>query len=625
MACLVPQACRPLSKPPRRGSTGLDGLGGGGGQPNGGWWTHDWAKVGWWGNQNVSTPGSVNELDGTADDPELPSNRTRNRTRSGSFAVKKTSFSCNDLAALRDGHLGDGAAAAAEEAAGIGMLEGAADAEMFLQEVDDPDRKRRVLFSCHGSRGDVQPLVALAIGFRERGYDVAFWTVRPVNQYVERQGFKCYVHELDTDELMRRVQLKVDKIVKVMGPGLGFFHAMTQVMEDEDIRPKVDMIPEEVLKAHLDYRPDLSITSHCMPTISCAEKLHIPVIYMALQPMFPTKEFPPFAFASRKLDDRMSWLHKPLGHIFMSIYENQTYMKGVKRCRELAGLPIRRFQDGTPVYNLRFVPTCTVVSNALVRQPEDWPKWQKICGFLGMKTGTEDIWEPSEELLAFLEGGAPPVYIGFGSMCGDEEMAVRLTRLCLTALRNTESRGVLLGGWAGMTRERLDPEVDSELIAYAEAHIFELPAAPHTWLFPKCGAVVHHGGAGTLAAGLKAGCPTVICPFIFDQQYFGGLVTDNKLGLMTSPARDLTVEELSGAISTVTTDEEMRANALEIGTALMEEDGVTTSIDFIEEIVQSFPFPWTIKNANFKRDEPRWTDERFAHVFSQSDLLDSLN
>ena len=95
MACLVPQACRPLSKPPRRGSTGLDGLGGGagGGQPNGGWWTHDWAKVGWWGNQNVSTPGSVNELDGTADDPELPSNRTRNRTRSGSFAVKKTSFS----------------------------------------------------------------------------------------------------------------------------------------------------------------------------------------------------------------------------------------------------------------------------------------------------------------------------------------------------------------------------------------------------------------------------------------------------------------------------------------------------------------------------------------------------
>ena len=93
MACLVPQACRPLSKPPRRGSTGLDGVGGGGGQPNGGWWTHDWAKVGWWGNQNVSTPGAGNDLDGTLDDPELPSNRTRNRTRSSSLAVKKTSFS----------------------------------------------------------------------------------------------------------------------------------------------------------------------------------------------------------------------------------------------------------------------------------------------------------------------------------------------------------------------------------------------------------------------------------------------------------------------------------------------------------------------------------------------------
>ena len=143
-----------------------------------------------------------------------------------------------------------------------------------------------------------------------------------------------------------------------------------------------------------------------------------------------------------------------------------------------------------------------------------------------------------------------------------------------------------------------------------------------------------------------------------------------QLGLMTAPARELTVEELSEAITTVTTDEEMKANATSISSALMEEDGVTTSIDFIEvlsippylhpsfipfrptittttvtttitttttnttnappvtrhqEIVESFPFPWTIKNANFKRDEPRWTDERFAHVFSQSELLDSLN
>ena len=127
---------------------------------------------------------------------------------------------------------------------------------------------------------------------------------------------------------------------------------------------------------------------------------------------------------------------------------------------------------------------------------------------------------------------------------------------------------------------------------------------------------------------------------------------------MTAPARELTVEELSEAITTVTTDEEMKANATSIGAALMEEDGVTTSIDFIEvafitithlrltmpslspplpppplsltphrhqEVVESFPFPWTIKNTNFKRDEPRWTDERFAHVFSQSELLDSLN
>ena len=70
---------------------------------------------------------------------------------------------------------------------------------------DDPDRKQRVLFCCHGSRGDVQPLVALALGMKEKGnYEVAFWTVRPVDEFVKRQGIECYVHDLDTDDLMRR-------------------------------------------------------------------------------------------------------------------------------------------------------------------------------------------------------------------------------------------------------------------------------------------------------------------------------------------------------------------------------------------------------------------------------------
>jgi len=345
-----------------------------------------------------------------------------------------------------------------------------------------------------------------------------------------------------------------------------------------------------------------------------------------LQPMFPTKHFPPFAFSSKRFDGGFSWLHKPLGQLFMSVYENQTYMKGVRKCRELAGLPVGRFSDGTPVRNLRFVPTCTVVSESLVPQPDDWPRWQRVCGFLMMDGGKEDTkWSAPSELVEFLSSGEPPVYIGFGSMCGDESMAVHLTRISLESLRRCNRRGILLGGWAGMTRERLDPEKDAELLVYAREHIFELASCPHSWLFPRCAAVVHHGGAGTLAAGLRAGCPTVICPFIFDQEYFGGLVQDSKTGIVTSMARDLNVEELHAAILKVITEPDIGENATSAAEKLRSENGVESAINFIEEVMESFPFPWTIRLKNYRRNEPLWTDERFAHTFSRSNLLDSEN
>ena len=184
----------------------------------------------------------------------------------------------------------------------------------------------------------------------------------------------------------------------------------------------------------------------------------------------------------------MTWMHKPLGKLFMSLYEAQTFAKGVKRCRRLAGLPEQRFQDGTPVYNLRFVPTATTISSSLLAPPRDWPLWQQVTGFLMMDGGREDVWSAPDEFLAFLARGKTsssnsgsssgssgssgsssthdnddqkPVYVGFGSMCGDEAMAVHLTRTALASLRAAKQRGVLLGGWAGMTRHRLDPVADA--------------------------------------------------------------------------------------------------------------------------------------------------------------------
>ena len=130
------------------------------------------------------------------------------------------------------------------------------------------------------------------------------------------------------------------------------------------------------------------------------------------------------------------------------------------------------------------MPTLNGVSQALVPQPSDYPKWQRICGFLMMEDGREDIWSAPSELLMFLDAGSDPVYIGFGSMCGEEEFQTHLTRISINALMTSKQRGILLGGWAGMTRKRLDPIRDAEAISYAQKHIYELPACPHTWVYP---------------------------------------------------------------------------------------------------------------------------------------------
>jgi len=557
----------------------------------------------------------------------------------------RTSFSCGDLQTLREGtspggekrfpSLGPLLAAAEEAAQQVGPAS-SSETGSNSGSTGDAKQKKRVLFCCHGSRGDVQPLVALALGMIATGeYDVCFWTVRPVNEFVERQGIRCLVHDIDSDDMMRRVQTRINNGQgEGLSRGLGFFSAVTDVMNEPDLKPKVEEIPDAVLTAHLAYKPDISVTSHCMPAISCAEFLNIPVVYIALQPMYPTKHFPPWAFKATNFEDGMKWLNKPLGQLFMSIYENQTYTKGVKRCRRLAGLPVRRFSDGTPVYNLRFVPTVTTIARALLPQPTDWPRWQQVTGFLMMEDGREDIWSAPKELLDFLEppmDGGPgaegktskPVYVGFGSMCGDEAMAVRLTRMALQALMDAKQRGILLGGWAGMTRLRLDPEADKALVRYAEANIFELPACPHTWLFPRCAAVVHHGGAGTLAVGLRSGCPTVVCPFIFDQEYFGGLVEEQRCGRIMPPVKELTTAQLARAINEVVTDPEIVASASKLGEAMRSESGIDETIKFIEQASTSFPYPWTIKLPGFKRDEPAWTSEDFSNFFANSNLTEA--
>ena len=159
---------------------------------------------------------------------------------------------------------------------------------------------------------------------------------------------------------------------------------------------------------------------------------------------------------------------------------------------------------------------------------------------------------------------------------------------------------MLLGGWADLTRASLDTSTDEgkRLYAWAEENVFEIESCPHDWLFPQCSAVVHHGGAGTLAAGIHAGCPTIVCATQGDQPFHRSLVQargiGRYLGMIGSPK--LTAESLSAGIEEVMTDQSIIAAAQAMSLQVQSEDGVANAISFINKMAKSFSYTWPIKN-----------------------------
>jgi len=170
-------------------------------------------------------------------------------------------------------------------------------------------------------------------------------------------------------------------------------------------------------------------------------------------------------------------------------------------------------------------------------------------------------------LVDFLQSGPPPVYVGFGSMSNRNPEEV--TEIVLKALERCKQRGILLTGWGGLVKTDL-PE-----------HVYPIGSIPFDWLFPQMTAVVHHGGAGTTASGLRAGIPTIIVPFFADQPFWGERVFRLGAGPKPIPRRQLTVERLAKAINTILGDPGMRKRAETIGERIRAEDGLAAAVDAI--------------------------------------------
>jgi len=202
-------------------------------------------------------------------------------------------------------------------------------------------------------------------------------------------------------------------------------------------------------------------------------------------------------------------------------------------------------------------------SEHVVPRPRDWPACGEVTGFCFLDAPAG--WRPSEALRRFVEATPQPVYVGFGSMTGMEpEKLATLTR---DALRRAGQRAVIGMGWGGI--RGFEPSDD----------VLVVDDVPHDWLFPRVAAVVHHCGAGTTAAALRAGRASVPVPFFADQTFWAQTLNDLGAAPPPLPKRKLTVERLAAAISRATTEPQYTERAEAIGAAIRAEDGAARTAD----------------------------------------------
>jgi sterol 3beta-glucosyltransferase len=213
------------------------------------------------------------------------------------------------------------------------------------------------------------------------------------------------------------------------------------------------------------------------------------------------------------------------------------------------------------------LPMAIGLSPSVITKPPDWPTWYELTGYWLLPRPID--WSPPDDLVRFIEAGEPPICFSFGSMSATNNDEI--TQIVLEALERIDRRGILVTGWGGL--RSIEPS----------DRVFAIDNVPFDWLWPQCAAVVHHGGSGSTAAGLRAGVPSLVVAFFADQPFWGRRVFELGCGPQPILRKHLTVDRLATALDQAVHDPMLRTRAAEIGRKIQSENGVVQAVKFIEE------------------------------------------
>ncbi len=407
-----------------------------------------------------------------------------------------------------------------------------------------------------GTQGDVRPCIALGRGMQRAGHRVRIATSANFRALVGDAGLEFAALTADFQAM-----LESDRAIGDQGMDL---RAMARIFR-ERYAAWAHNWTLEGLNASSDAGLLIGVSNSTLLTKALSEALAIPFAIARLQPLTPSRVLPPVVLSgsSLKLPGLLSaGAHHLLYQMIWGVM--RPAINEIVRPR----LGLRRYPRWGPYLFSSELHRAKVIngfSQHVLSRPADWPDSCQVAGYWFLD---EPGWEPPRELTEFLAAGPKPIYAGFGSMVSQD--AGGLTGAVVEAVRRSGQRAVLATGWGG-----LDGVQGS-----GDDRIFIMRSAPHHYLFPRVAAAVHHGGAGTTAAAVRAGIPSVIVPFYGDQTFWARCLARQGVAPPAVERKSLTPAGLASAIA-ATQQPEMVRRAESLGRAVRAEDGVEEALRWL--------------------------------------------
>ncbi|MFN8597281.1 MAG: glycosyltransferase [Anaerolineae bacterium] len=410
-----------------------------------------------------------------------------------------------------------------------------------------------------GSRGDIQPYLALGVGLQAAGYRVRFAAFRNFAPLVAPYGLDFAPVDADFQAIMGGEDGQ-----DMVASGSNFLQLARGI--GRIVAPILTQIGDDFWRACQGTDFIISgLNGIGFFGYEFADRLGVPCVNASVVPLLPTREFASLMWPWRW---RLGGAYNLFTHRLTAVMGWQLLGKIVNRWRQTT-LNLPPISSQAADARIQHIPMLFGLSPHVLPKPGDWPAHFHLTGYWFLPRPID--WTPPADLVRFIESGEPPICFSFGSMTDRNNAAI--TTIVAETLKRLNRRGIFVTAWGGLRSVETSDRV------------FAIDSVPFDWLWPHCAAVVHHGGSGATSAGLWAGVPSLAVPFMADQPFWGQRIFELGCGPQPILRPQLTTDRLAAALERAITDRALQQRAAEVGRQIRAEDGIVRAGQLIEKIM----------------------------------------